>query len=88
MLQLGIGGTPSVIGEMIAESDLKDLGMHTELAADAYYRIFESGKLTNKHSNLIKGKGIAGIFMGKDLQALNGQNTAIQAILVCLCFLY
>ena len=66
MLQLGIGGTPSVIGEMIADSDLRDLGMHTELAADAYYKIFEAGKLTNKHSNLIKGKGIAGIFMGTD----------------------
>lgn len=66
MLQLGIGGMPSVIGEMIADSDLKDLGMHTELASNAYYRIFESGKLTNKHSTLNRGKGIAGIFYGTD----------------------
>lgn len=66
MLQLGIGGMPSVIGEMIADSDLKDLGMHTELATDAYYKIYESGKLTNKYSKLNKGKGIAGIFFGTD----------------------
>ena len=55
-LQLGIGGMPGVIGEMIADSDLKDLGMHTELASNAYYDIFRSGKLTNRNS-LIKGKG-------------------------------
>ena len=66
MLQLGIGGMPGVIGEMIAESDLKDLGMHTELASDAYYKIYEAGKLTNKYSTLNKGKGIAGIFYGTE----------------------
>lgn len=62
-LQLGIGGMPGVIGEMIADSDLKDLGMHTELASNAYYDIFRSGKLTNRNS-LIKGKGMAGMFFG------------------------
>lgn len=66
MLQLGIGGMPGVIGEMIADSDIKDLGMHTELASDAYYKIYEAGKLTNKYSALNKGKGIAGIFYGTD----------------------
>ena len=30
-LQLGIGGLPNLIGQMIAESDLKDLGIHTEM---------------------------------------------------------
>ena len=30
-LQLGIGGTPDALGSIIAQSDLKDLGMHTEL---------------------------------------------------------
>ena len=66
MLQLGIGGMPGVIGEMIAKSDLKDLGMHTELASDAYYKIYEAGKLTNKYSNLKRGKGIGGIFYGTE----------------------
>lgn len=64
MLQLGIGGMPGVIGEMIADSDLKDLGMHTELASDAYYKMFQAGKLTNKYSTLNSGKGIAGILYG------------------------
>ena len=37
VLQLGIGSLPNVIGAEIAKSDLKDLGMHTELGGDAYY---------------------------------------------------
>ena len=48
---------PGIIGEMIADSDLKDLGMHTELCSDAYYKIYEAGKLTNKYSTLNKGQG-------------------------------
>src|SRR5699024_10117229 len=36
-LQLGIGSMPNVVGSLLAESDLKDLGMHTELCGDAYY---------------------------------------------------
>lgn len=66
MLQLGIGGLPGVIGELIADSELKDLGMHTELASDAYYKIHKAGKLTNKYSTLNRGKGAAGIFYGTE----------------------
>lgn len=35
-IQLGIGGMPNAVGKMIADSDLKELGMHTELMVDAY----------------------------------------------------
>ena len=34
-LQLGIGGMPNALGTLIAESDLKDLGMHPELMSNA-----------------------------------------------------
>ena len=34
-LQLGIGGMPNAVGSMIAQSDLKDLGVHTEMYVDA-----------------------------------------------------
>ena len=33
-LQLGIGGMPNAVGSLIAQSDLKDLGVHTEMYAD------------------------------------------------------
>ena len=35
-LQLGIGGMPNAVGSLIAESDLKDLGVHTEMYVDAF----------------------------------------------------
>lgn len=66
ILQLGIGGMPGVIGQRIADSDIKDLGMHTELCSDAYLDIFEAGKLTNKYNAISRGKGIAGIMFGTE----------------------
>ena len=45
-IQLGIGGMPNAVGMLIAASDLKDLGCHTEMLVDAYVHMFESGKLT------------------------------------------
>jgi len=63
-LQLGIGGLPNVVGARLAESDLKDLGMHTELCGDAYYQLFKAGKLTNKALNLHRGQGMTGIVFG------------------------
>ena len=35
-VQLGIGGMPTVLGKLLAQSGLRDLGMHTELCSDAY----------------------------------------------------
>jgi len=63
-IQLGIGGMPDVVGARIAQSDLKDLGMHTELCSDAYYEMFKAGKLTNTRKSLFPGKGMAGIIFG------------------------
>lgn len=63
-LQLGIGSMPNVVGALLAQSDLKDLGMHTELCGDAYYELFKSGKLTNRRKSLLPGKGVTGIVFG------------------------
>lgn len=48
-LQLGIGGLPNTIGRMIAESDLKDLGIHTEMLVDSCVTLYESGRITGRH---------------------------------------
>lgn len=56
-IQLGIGGMPNAVGNLIAESDVKNLGMHTEMLVDAYLTMFEKGKLTNKCKQTDKGKG-------------------------------
>ncbi len=51
-LQLGIGGMPNAIGAMIAESDLKDLGVHTEMYVDAFVDISMAGKITGNQKNI------------------------------------
>ena len=63
-VQLGIGGLPNALGEQIASSDLKDLGMHTELCSDAYLSMYQRGKLTNRLKTLNRGKGLAGLVTG------------------------
>lgn len=63
-LQLGVGGTPNYVGKMIADSDLKDLGVHTELLADAYVDMYEAGKITNKLKTIDKGLMVCNFAMG------------------------
>lgn len=65
-LQLGIGSMPTALGELLAESDLKDLGMHTELCSDAYLSLYRSGKLTNKRKTLNKGRGVFACAIGSN----------------------
>lgn len=52
-LQLGIGGMPNAVGSLLAESDLKDLGVHTEMYVDAFVDMALRGKITcaEKSSN-------------------------------------
>ena len=57
-LQLGIGGMPNTVGSMIAESDLKDLGVHTEMYVDAFVDISKAGKITGTHKNIDKGRQV------------------------------
>ena len=65
-LQLGIGSIPNAVGKLISESDIKDLGMHTELCTDAYLELYRSGKLTNRLKNIDKGKGVFGCAVGSN----------------------
>lgn len=63
-LQLGIGGIPNVLGDLMAGSELRDLGMHTELCSDAYLSLWRAGKLTNARKTLRPGVGIYGLAIG------------------------
>lgn len=51
-LQLGIGGMPNAVGSLIAESDLKDLGVHTEMYVDAFVDIAKAGKINGSKKNI------------------------------------
>lgn len=51
-LQLGIGGMPNAVGSLITESDLKDLGVHTEMYVDAFVDIAKAGKINGSKKNI------------------------------------
>lgn len=48
VLQLGIGAVPNSVGSLLANSDIRDLGAHSEMFVDAYVDLYNAGKLTNR----------------------------------------
>lgn len=63
-IQLGIGGVPNAVGNMVCESDLKDLGVHTEMYVDAYLEMVKVGKISGKFKNLDRYKQVFAFAMG------------------------
>ncbi len=63
-IQLGIGGLPNLIGQMIAESDLKDLGIHTEMMCDSVVDLYNQGKVTGRLKTVDRGKIVYTFAMG------------------------
>lgn len=57
-LQLGIGGMPNAVGSLIAQSDLKDLGVHTEMYVDAFVDIAAAGKINGSKKTVDPGKQV------------------------------
>jgi len=55
-IQLGIGGMPNALGKMIAESDLKDLGIHTEMLVDGFVDMVEAGRVNGSRKNIDRGR--------------------------------
>lgn len=77
-LQLGVGGTPNQIGKMIAKSDIKDIGVHTELICDAYLELFAAGKVTNQKKNIDKGMTMCSFALGsKELYEFIDHNPTV-----------
>ena len=79
-LQLGIGGMPGAVGSLIAQSDLKDLGVHTEMYVDAFIDMAEAGKITGSKKTLDKGRQVFAFAAGtKRLYDYIDQNPAVMA---------
>lgn len=55
-IQLGIGGMPNAVGSLIAESDLTNLGVHTEMYVDAFVDLAKAGKISGIYKNRDKGR--------------------------------
>ncbi len=63
-IQLGIGGMPNVLGHMISESDLKNLGGHTEMLVDAYMEMYLSGRMNNSMKDKDRWKTVYTFALG------------------------
>ena len=63
-IQLGIGAMPNAVGELIAQSGLKDLGVHTEMLCDAYVAMAEAGCITGRYKATDPGKIVYTFAMG------------------------
>lgn len=51
-MQFGIGGLPNLVGNLIAGSDLKDLGFHSEMMTDSCVDLYEAGKFTGRKKKI------------------------------------
>ena len=49
---------PNTVGALIAESDLKDLGVHTEMYVDAFVDIAKAGKINGKNKAVDYGREV------------------------------
>lgn len=63
-LQIGLGGVPAAISSLIAHSDLKDIGIHSEMAPAGLHRLVDKGIVTGKFKKLNPGKIILGFSFG------------------------
>lgn len=55
-LQLGIGALPNLLGELICDAGLKDLGIHTEVYTESMTRLFQEGIVTGLYKTTDRGK--------------------------------
>lgn len=71
-LQYGIGEVPEAVTDAIIEKGVKDLGIHTELFADAMRKLVEKGIVTNKYLDFNFSTG--SIFLAKDQEGYDWMN--------------
>ena len=65
-LQLGIGGTSNAVGNMIADSDLKNLGFHSEMMNDSFLKLFEMGRINGSKKNIDKNRHVYTFALGSE----------------------
>jgi len=63
-IQLGIGNIPNAVAKVFLESNVKDLGIHSEMACDTMRELTEAGIVTNRKKNFMPYKSIFTFAMG------------------------
>ncbi len=57
-IQLGVGAIPNVVGKLLIEHGLKDLGVHSEMFNDSMMELIEAGVVTGHRKNLNPGQAV------------------------------
>ncbi|MGD9309504.1 MAG: acetyl-CoA hydrolase/transferase C-terminal domain-containing protein [Desulfosarcina sp.] len=80
-IQYGIGQVPEAVTDAILDKGVKDLGIHTELFADAMRRLVDEGVVSNRYTNTRSKFSIASIFLSGDQAGYDWlhYNSAIQS---------
>ncbi len=55
-LQIGIGGMPNAVCAALVDSDIKDLGIHTEMFVDSMVDLIEAGKVSGRYKQTYQGQ--------------------------------
>jgi len=63
-LQIGIGGMPNAVCALLAESGVRDLGVHSEMLTDGIVDLYKSGHVTGAKKTLDKGKIVYSFALG------------------------
>jgi len=80
-LQYGIGQVPEAVTDAILEKGVKDLGIHTELFADAMRRLVDEGVVSNRYTSTRNKFSIASIFLASAAEGYDWlhYNSAVQS---------
>jgi acyl-CoA hydrolase len=74
-LQIGIGGMPNAVCTLLLESDVRDLGVHTEMMTDGIAALYKADRITGARKQLDKGKSTYSFALGsRDLYATLDRN--------------
>jgi len=63
-LQIGIGAMPNTVCSLLADSGVRDLGIHTEMLTDGIIALYEAGIATGSAKSLHPGKLVCSFGLG------------------------
>jgi acyl-CoA hydrolase len=80
-LQFGIGQVPEAVTDAVIDKGVRDLGIHTELFADAMGRLVDAGVVTNRFTATRNKFSMASIFLAGDAAGYDwlNFNSAVQS---------
>jgi 4-hydroxybutyrate CoA-transferase len=85
-IQVGIGAVPGQISKLLADSDLKDLGLHTELAPIGTHELVERGVVTCKYKLIHPNKLVTAFALGdQELYDFLGNNPMVEFYSASYC---